>query len=1182
MRTLKPLTAKYAPVVTTGSITSTDKNNQAQAINDRISLNFGDIVYRSWAGIHSLGRNLFRMDVTIGEREEKRPAPTHQYMFADNDAWVNLDVDPESADLYNRIVCTSIGNTDANFYGNIENIDTRLRTCYGDSYTAVASTINNPAELWYQLNLLRGTYDISTDTMQAPALENALKYIGQSYSPISTRGYLSPSYQPTPEYVDPGCFITLPLLGETWYPSYKLKFTNRTNPLDIIEYTGTCSEPGGYYYTADGVYYYIYQYDSVLSGSLVNQLKRSEYLYGPLTGGGTLERESDINLFESLDYMQLKAYRGNNSEWIQQDYTLGNAFDNQAFFDNPYTLAPQYKSGSTAEHYWQFTGGNLRYKGISASSSIQLNPGYCATTYYMNTGSCVFTTGSIIQFKSGSTVLFDLPINTECKTLPSTARGNLSLSLSGSIHSGTGFLIYHDEIMEYYPTHFDLKFVMRLGARTQTEGDDVFPDEMGLGTGKTISDNYFVYGQPLAIEDQSGIDQKVYSKELMAFRRLLANFIAIRGTDIVGYETSAGKSVIYINRTGTGNYYDPLLDLTTTADINGYSNEWVALDQIKPNVISFPLDESFDTIPSYNFPLFNRSLFLADMIDSDAGGRAYKTLGSHTSLFSDDYEFYRFGQSSFRVPEVPLGYHFAQVGSYSVNVEPQSNAIPWGLTNEEYMYYFCKSNQLYQPPYNLESSEITSSTIGATYYSDLLKITFDERFDHVDSGDILTYGEPAASSISLDWRTWDSGSIDNQPYRTIENAIQSYLISFYTAGDEVPYWPTYKVGDCSPRPSGPTTSDDIPPCFIPDFLCMKKVGKVYEDGNDDYDTMDTRVEVDPYVYMHFIINAACNGYYDGKLTGEILQESVENGTMGLLTGNSWDYNFDNLKIDALESTYMFAATGSGFRYGIGPLPNTDICKEAFNQYSKIINKMDKCRLMIPAVMEWRQDSITTPLAEDTSFEIPTGPICYVEEEQLDGYAYSVGDTVTPDIDWYAVYGATYIDLSSTVGVGVDGYGTYPAVSKQEIPTEYRLVLDSIFLFAIPYEFDPAVSVQLPYVRKDVEDVTYGIWEETRGTLASGSNMNCLTSLYEESQCDRGTDPIEYWNRDLIRSYSETEYTTGTKPIYGNIAFSGASKGDGYLLRELGDSYGYPCGAGYLRTVTDYIFLDAMALKLTLI
>jgi hypothetical protein len=256
-------------------------------------------------------------------------------------------------------------------------------------------------------------------------------------------------------------------------------------------------------------------------------------------------------------------------------------------------------------------------------------------------------------------------------------------------------------------------------------------------------------------------------------------------------------------------------------------------------------------------------------------------------------------------------------------------------TDDPRRAHFYKSCQIYQPDYEIESAE--------TYNAGsipMVKITFKTRFRHCDE---------APDAISGDPSTWDVDALKAEPYRTDENALREYIIDQRNAS-----LASIKTGDTA-MPSGTVGAGGLNAvagvhpihgsCY-PHFFFTKLPSKVYEDNNDTPEDTDTICDVDDYLQLEFYLRAMCEGYVDGVTTAEYACENVVESV--------FDYTFENLCFQAFGGRW-FSNLPQAIRddrpQGFGPLPNTVMYADTFNQFSSAVNLLTRARVMLPHRMD---------------------------------------------------------------------------------------------------------------------------------------------------------------------------------------------------------------------------------------
>jgi hypothetical protein len=255
---------------------------------------------------------------------------------------------------------------------------------------------------------------------------------------------------------------------------------------------------------------------------------------------------------------------------------------------------------------------------------------------------------------------------------------------------------------------------------------------------------------------------------------------------------------------------------------------------------------------------------------------------------------------------------------------------------------FCKSCQVYQAPYEVESCVIEPDMVSGGR-NDVIKVTFKTRFQYDEVN--------APASVNADVSTWGSTEKVNlrtlETYRTDDNALREYsrLIADGTHG-------SWKIGDSASFSNVQSLPDNPFGCIVPHFYFCKLVPKPYEDGNDSYDSTDSRLTIDPLRIAEVWIRAMCEGYINGF---------SEKATVcaDLTLNKPYDYSFEALCFAAFNGKNI-GAFGLSARKdnpaGHGPLPNTIAYADVFNRISEATNLLKKVRLEFPLQIEFKVKS----------------------------------------------------------------------------------------------------------------------------------------------------------------------------------------------------------------------------------
>jgi hypothetical protein len=362
-------------------------------------------------------------------------------------------------------------------------------------------------------------------------------------------------------------------------------------------------------------------------------------------------------------------------------------------------------------------------------------------------------------------------------------------------------------------------------------------------------------------------------------------------------------------------------------------------------------------------------------------------------------------QAQFVSPESPSGYNYAFNANHSFGLEDHVG--------------FCKSCQIYQEPYEVESATI--EFVGA---EEIVKLVFKTRF--------LSH-PTAPATVDPDAITWSGGDISNlitevsTGYRTDDNALREYARHVVDST----YQCVFATGDRGMGSSLPTDPDNPFGSCYPHFFFNRLMPLPYEDEDDLADPSDSRVMVDAFIQEEFEIKAMCEGFIDGITSEEITCKTTE--------GSLYDYKYENLCFDAFRGTEI------GYR----PIPNTIIRAEEFNRFSQCQNLLTKARVMLPFVVECNTENFLGDQPVSSSF--PSPPFnCILADFSM--ALYSGGP---PSVSSAGTTG--WIDCagggSAFSEAALDG-GTCPDadhfnLTAQKNTVSYRITVDADALNAIP-------------------------------------------------------------------------------------------------------------------------------------
>lgn len=445
--------------------------------------------------------------------------------------------------------------------------------------------------------------------------------------------------------------------------------------------------------------------------------------------------------------------------------------------------------------------------------------------------------------------------------------------------------------------------------------------------------------------------------------------------------------------TGSGKVYE-YNGIRAVAPRNEYTNEWLVNTQLK--AYRYIWTDQGDVTQnsmwkpdlfSDLWPINNRCHFLSPELGGNAETLYHAGYGRRT------------GALSLMLAEIPSGYNYmnyTETGTILVQSANTSDCKKEDLTISDpcliYRRRFYRSCPIYQPDPEIESAVMDHVLVAnPNVYEDWIKITFKSRLHHCD----IAPKEIDKDEIDKDSAGYEARrlALQAEPYRTVENGIREYLYHISNM-EEVHCNPggyeyftedalVNQAGNHSIKSVAQLTADNPYGTCYPHFIFTKLVPLPYEDNNDSQDTHDTQLKHDPFTQMELYLRAMCEGYIDGVNSGILACQK----TTQLY---HYDYTYENLCMEAngvpwmklMPSVATAYLTGDNIRpiaptgehsalvsaEGYAPLPNTYASAEIFNQYSKAINLLTKARIMLPFLLQTRQDDsvMTFEISADTS------------------------------------------------------------------------------------------------------------------------------------------------------------------------------------------------------------------------
>jgi hypothetical protein len=985
------------PVNVGDPITSAQHNNLANAFNDRLAFGVGDATWRLHWGAHSLVRNIRLSSGSLTPPEDewwkiycaidpRKTAITWPTAGPGLPEGVN-DASPLGAFVFGDST-GSVADEDGRLnYDGVPNPPTGIKLWPGGSPPATL------ADYWDLAKDQRGAVPVTLDDFQAA---NALRWARdywRIYYPL-----LSPwlkdygGFAPGPEHKGT-CTA-----GEQ---DYELQFKSlQVGPADKT--FRTCPEnPTDVEAVIRGVDgYYLYKFN----GS-VEFLDYTDWLEGPYSHNPWLTKEHGQQLRQMQNWFASE-FRAREADRDPGGYNPAlKGFDFTQFHTLQYPLAPAYGEVDldlvAKYEEWKQTGnapaGTHLTRNPGPLTAYDIHPGFVFAGYYAR----VESGGSIAQ-----------PVEIEARangvrvaSINLTPVGDQRLQYFGEPPKDPAtieFVLMTDlvlsgdlvieiaELMDYKPNMHDAYLVLRTGS---TDGSTANIDERGLtySQQKEVGDNLKTLGcivnaTASGLPDQNDAANAINQNPAYeAARRLVFDHLRmIDRTHLSAYEVSGGKSILhFVNRYASG---------LQNEDVDLFRGiappvEDVASGEIKPGIVYInngPDTVTYDGTPytagqtfagvwgkkDYTVSPTTAEVRQYDGIILTAPPQGYdnrwllhmSTVTYHTSEsspwklsaygdikghshdrcghFSNDWDnaltqsnhmsnlHIAYGANTVDIAENPPGYRYVD-GTH----ETQDNHLitAQGVPTPGPANHF-KSCRLYEPAYGIESVIISGTEI---------KVTLTGR---------VTSHPSAPATIAKDRGAWLDPYAD-EDYRTDENAIREYL-NWVDSGENEQC--LKKVGDIAPEVETGYSAGDFFGSCVPRFYFTRLARKVYEDANTSYEVTDTPIQVDDMVWMQWILKAICAGFIDSRSTLALTCTDPDNIRY-------YDYTFENLCYEALNHrwlAYLPKKVRGDRPEGFGPLPNTTVYAELFNNLAACINLLCRARIDLPLVGQSQQPENT--------------------------------------------------------------------------------------------------------------------------------------------------------------------------------------------------------------------------------
>jgi len=621
----------------------------------------------------------------------------------------------------------------------------------------------------------------------------------------------------------------------------------------------------------------------------------------------------------------------------------------------------------------------------------------------------------------------------------------------------------------------------------------------------------------------------------------------------------------------------------------GYSNEWLCLPQQYPwgpnyysednpdpdgdwivnDYSTFYLDKT-----AYNKAMFGRMYLQKNMdVIFNQGGldTNYVEGGILTAdLYGNKNQEYAngYGQDQLYTPEFPSGWtYYTGTADDDLQMNTYETMLDVGEygdffeTSEDKLKAYCKSNIIYKPPYKIKEINTNATLFG----NQCIKITYTDRWHHHEN--------PLDGPILMsDLANWNN---NQQEYRTDENALMDWLIYRYLQIDgdnwtftQLGHEPregkiTHKVGEFYNNPYAKAPFYKVPFASIPTGLILSKnIPMVYEDFNIDYNTQDTRVEIDPLIQLEWDIKNGCEGFAaEGLDTTALINmfntyEGLDNPVEVYLYStpgysNLSDWYYQKLLYKATGKCINIATKSKDKKttaYGLTPIPHCFCTIDQFNNFSKMINALDKVRLMIPFQVQTSENVGSSSI---TNLDPEYGPY-YGRSTQTCSFNGSV-------IDYKTVHVPANTNLEdlpngytlrSTLDTGFInksfGQDVIANMGYSFIAKSYAFGINDAYKNALPYDLSGNLSSLLKIFA--ISRLDWHVMETYWSELDKG--IDCLNGdltyqkLDPQKPCAIFQEGLGYLHGDSVPYKSISSYIS---PGSADISLEGTGIGDACWL-----------------------------------
>lgn len=992
-------------------IASRQHNLLARAINERILSGLGDATFRIAEYMLGLFRAVVMGDDEFLNRSEVEFFDVYQHVRPNVANWPEGGVDPVSGlpepsgpNISNPIMAWVYGRKAYDLDPESQRLNRVSAAQLGDS----------PEVVWNTAKLQRGAVDPDTGMISSPVRDLAWEFNRLAYTKGGLMGTSYGGFLPGPDRLTPACVspcnVDLSSCNQFARENLDIYFTATrpdvdtsslhfdstelvpwaANPSDNCvrgHYAGTCIPcidwdptpgasnrcPDGNYGNHIAIWFEVPAgFEVMLNDGTIDHLPHNDWVEGPYTSVLKLSRDIGYQLSRAINLFNAE-FRGSDAQregWPNH----GAAFDAQSFYMRQYSLAPARAIQAGTELHVQYPAWSIKAgtwpKGtklttVRGGTTWTWSEGFVATHAFC----IVRATGkqlSLLVRHAGGVFILSAGENGAISRLPVEGRlVDVSVELLSDVTlvDGESIQVEMTELQAYKPNWWDLYAVLRKGGAklvgaTGGEMADAFVDGQGVDEDRAalISRAYRDSGCIVNQHEVTGISDPTAANENAVFesaRRLSRAVRILNRFSLVDYAVIGGNSVLWFTphpRTSGHPMTDPRADGDPDVDMfedlfvapaaNGsFGSRWVLDVWLRTGSESESSLFKFDAYTD-QFADINRCMFLdatmthdKSFVDQINRGQDVHSTGSYFA-------------------QAPSGWNYAQLladRSYWINHAP-------GETDED-RTAFCKSCRIYEPPVEIKSIERVVESARS-----LVKVTLRGRL-HNTNGE--TSGAPDDVPRS-NWVNdpdlagpWDWATINGEPYRTTENALRAYL--FYRWGWHAA--PSPIIGDASITGIG---FDGRMASIYPSFIFVRLIPEAPVDSNDDQTPGDAPLTADAELQAEWYLRCMSEGYVAGA---EALNcaDPDSSRMYDWAWPNLCTHLFGSRSVSAFASKATKSPKGAvllrdrdvrpDMPEGFGPLPDTKASSEVFNRLVRIVNSLNRVRVMLPWEAEVRQSDV---------------------------------------------------------------------------------------------------------------------------------------------------------------------------------------------------------------------------------